>query len=167
MAWRHYFLSLFPLLSVVCFTSYPDSDASASSSSSSSSSSAGGSKKVVQLKVRRRRATGRLPAAVGPRELLRVVEKMFQGRREFKQCNYWLETLFFFLFSPVNLSGWQERIDSNIPDDLTNSPADVADSNSESEEEEDEQQGTPETVMGMPPVLILANWTSIIQFPSS
>ncbi|CAI8039056.1 Guanine nucleotide-binding protein-like 1 [Geodia barretti] len=86
VAWRHYFVSKFPQLHVVCFTCFPSHHPSSTPSSPHPHPSSG----RVSLRPRKR-VGGTLPSAVGSRELFEVVEEMFAGK--------------------VDLSGWRQRLE--------------------------------------------------------
>ena len=65
VAWKHYFLSEFPHLHVVCFTSHPDPEASLEQ------------QQKVSLKFQRRR---KVLTAVGPFQLFQVISSLYSGK---------------------------------------------------------------------------------------
>ena len=65
VAWKHYFLSEFPHLHVVCFTSHPDPETSLNE------------QQKVSLKFQRRR---KVLTAVGPFQLFQVISSLYSGK---------------------------------------------------------------------------------------
>eukprot|EP00731_Ephydatia_muelleri_P024906 Em0016g1177a len=66
VAWRHYFLSKFPELDVICFTSYPKLEE--------------GSQAAKEVRLRSRGHKGKRRSAVGPEELFKVIESLYRDR---------------------------------------------------------------------------------------
>ena len=88
VSWRHYFLSQFPKLDVICFTSYPNKEVSLQFDTKGIVCSKYGYPiaevhiSLFSVRMKFRRKGHRLLSALGPQELFRVVESLYRGKGE-------------------------------------------------------------------------------------
>lgn len=89
---------------------------------------------TVRLKLRRRQ--GRLPSAVGPRELLRLVEKIYSGKSERLSITGPLIMRYGVITAIVDTSGWRQRLDGETTPTCAPPSPSISSSDSEGEDSE-------------------------------
>eukprot|EP00731_Ephydatia_muelleri_P024847 Em0016g1118a len=117
VAWRHYFLSKFPELDVICFTSYPKLEE--------------GSQAAKEVRLRSRGHKGKRRSAVGPEELFKVIESLYRDRVDLTNWKKKLEL--------KNVQSTQSLV-SNKASAVVDQEEEVMEEEEEEVEEEEEEE---------------------------